>query len=95
MLLGMLGAPAANAATCYGDYCSGKDPVASGCYRDAITLETVPVITRSVTAEIEGVGFSYGGDRVGQLSLRWSESCGTNWAKLVHHGNFWSPCLRA
>ncbi len=33
----MVNAGKASAATCYGDYCSGVDPDASGCSADAIT----------------------------------------------------------
>lgn len=37
-MFGALLAPPANAASCYGDYCSGKDPEATGCARDAYTV---------------------------------------------------------
>lgn len=33
-----VGAGSASAASCYGDYCSGKDPAATGCAADAVTL---------------------------------------------------------
>ncbi|MGO3701912.1 MAG: DUF2690 domain-containing protein [Candidatus Saccharimonadales bacterium] len=32
-----VGAPEAEAATCYGDWCSGQDPQAAGCAGDAFT----------------------------------------------------------
>jgi Protein of unknown function (DUF2690) len=38
--------------TCYGDYCSGQDPVATGCYRDAITLAAVQVDTGAGMLEL-------------------------------------------
>lgn len=34
----LLVAPAAQAVTCYGDYCSGRDPEATGCSADAYTV---------------------------------------------------------
>lgn len=33
-----LGSSPASAAGCYGDWCSGKDPTATGCANDAITV---------------------------------------------------------
>src|SRR4051812_9702530 len=36
-------APAAHAVTCYGDYCSGKDPQLSGCSADGVTVAAVDV----------------------------------------------------
>jgi hypothetical protein len=48
---------------CYGDYCSGKDPEATGCATGARTL--------AVT------NLTYG-----TLSLRWSATCKTEWARL-------------
>lgn len=34
----MITASPAHAVTCYGDYCSGLDPQASGCYADAYSV---------------------------------------------------------
>ena len=60
-------APASAAAvTCYGDYCSGKDPQASGCAADARTI---------YLAYVYGTG---GGTWV---EIRWSDTCKTNWAR--------------
>jgi hypothetical protein len=56
-------ASSAQAVGCYGDYCSGKDPQATGCANDARTF--------AVT------NLSYG-----TLSLRWSPTCKTEWARL-------------
>src|SRR4051812_45566343 len=36
-------APSANAASCYGDYCSGQDPQATGCANDAYTFASVRI----------------------------------------------------
>jgi hypothetical protein len=68
LLLASLGAtvaaqPAAASVGCYGDYCSGKDPMATGCANNAVT----------VTGTDLGWGY---------LSLRWSPTCKTNWARL-------------
>lgn len=38
--------------TCYGDYCSGQDPVATGCYRDAVTVEAAQVDTGAGRLEL-------------------------------------------
>jgi hypothetical protein len=57
----------AQAVSCYGDYCSGKDPQASGCSADA----------RMVA--VEGV---YGTGGESWVELRWSPTCKTNWARV-------------
>jgi len=49
--------------SCYGDYCSGKDPMATGCANDAITTASADL------------GW-------GELDLRWSPTCKTNWARI-------------
>ncbi|MFI6762831.1 DUF2690 domain-containing protein [Micromonospora sp. NPDC050417] len=56
----------AQAATCWGDYCSGQDPQAAGCGTDAYTV---------ASARIPGTFSSY-------VELRWSPSCKTNWARV-------------
>lgn len=39
----LVGSPApAGAATCFGDYCSGRDPQTSGCAADAYTVASRP-----------------------------------------------------
>lgn len=53
----------AMAVTCYGDYCSGQDPMATGCASDAITVASADL------------GW-------GELTLRWSPTCQTNWARM-------------
>lgn len=60
----MFSAPTAHAAVgCYGDYCSGKDPQATGCANDATTFS------------VRDLGWA-------SLSLRWSPTCKTEWARL-------------
>lgn len=55
------------AVSCYGDYCSGKDPQTSGCSADA-----QPVAR-------EGV-YGTGGEQ--WVELRWSPTCKTNWTRV-------------
>lgn len=66
-----LASPAqASAATqsvgCYGDYCSGQDPMATNCAADAYTVASA------------GVYGTYGQQYV---EIRWSPTCKTNWAR--------------
>lgn len=70
--------PAAAADSCYGDYCSGRDPQTTGvggvpCANDAHTVSIVTVNNRT----------PFGFDDVGGLELRWSPRCQTNWTRLV------------
>lgn len=58
-----IAAPASASVSCYGDYCSGQDPMATGCANDAVTVDAVDV------------GY-------GELTLRWSPTCKTNWARI-------------
>lgn len=46
------------------------DPVQKGCSSDAYTVSTQPIT-------------NWGGGVVGQVQLRYSPHCGTNWAKVV------------
>lgn len=36
-----MAAPASASVSCYGDYCSGQDPAATGCEADAVTIAAV------------------------------------------------------
>lgn len=56
----------ASAVTCYGDYCSGQDPVQSGCAASARTIFTTSV---------------YGTGGASYVNVRWSDVCKTNWAQ--------------
>lgn len=56
-------APASASVGCYGDYCSGRDPMATGCANDAVTVASADL------------GW-------GELDLRWSPTCKTNWARI-------------
>lgn len=55
--------------SCRGESCNGKDPGETGCSAKAATAET---------AEIKDDE----GRVVGWVQLRWSELCGTNWARV-------------
>lgn len=64
---GVVGVAApASAVSCYGDYCSGQDPQASGCAADAKTVFTAYV---------------YGTGGASWVDIRWSPTCQTNWAR--------------
>lgn len=43
LLFSHLGTPTANAASCYGDWCSGQDPQATGCANGAFTTVSASV----------------------------------------------------
>jgi Protein of unknown function (DUF2690) len=58
--------------SCYGDYCSGQDPVTTGCDKDAVTIASV---------EVDNGG--------GQVDLRWSPTCQTNWARWQQYPTGW------
>jgi hypothetical protein len=45
-------APAAQAVTCYGDYCSGRDPEATGCSADAYTVVSARIPGTSAHVEL-------------------------------------------
>jgi hypothetical protein len=70
------GAPASAAATCYGDYCSNKDPQATGCSAGSWTQDS-----RDVNIKSNPVGVTtYGG----KLELRGSNTCGsTQWTRFT------------
>ncbi|MFI5951838.1 DUF2690 domain-containing protein [Micromonospora chalcea] len=60
----------ATAATCWGDWCSGQDPVDTGCaYEEGANY----------------VAYANVYDGRGSLYLYWSPTCKTNWAKLYMH----------
>lgn len=40
-VVNLVAAAPASAVSCYGDYCSGKDPMATGCANDAYTVTSV------------------------------------------------------
>ena len=57
LLLGMgaasaASAPAASAVTCYGDYCSGQDPHATGCDADAYTVASIQAADTGLIVEL-------------------------------------------
>jgi hypothetical protein len=60
--------------SCYGDYCSGQDRVATGCAKDAFTIDSVEP-----------------DDGAGQVDLRWSPTCQTEWARWQPYPTGW--CL--
>jgi len=65
----------AQAATCYGDYCSNKDPQATGCSVGAWTQTAVDVYAKT----------DFGAPNyAGRLELRTSTTCGSiQWARFT------------
>jgi hypothetical protein len=55
------------AVGCSGDYCSGQDPLSTGCSADAYTVHTASV---------------YGTYGARTVEIRWSPTCKTNWARV-------------
>jgi hypothetical protein len=77
------------APSCYGDYCSGKYAGDTGCDKDAKTLTNVSMNSRSLSTEVTiakdpSVTVGNGGPEkeVARLEVRYSERCGTAWARL-------------
>lgn len=75
--------PAQASVGCYGDWCSGKDPEATGCAADAETLAESEVFQDSTVVDADGGHDQQ--DSVGELQLRWSPTCKTKWARLALH----------
>lgn len=78
VLSSTLTAVPANAATCYGDYCSNKDPQATGCSTNAWTQNAVDA----------QVSVWSGTTYAGRLELRASNTCGTQWGRFYPQGDF-------
>lgn len=53
--------------------CDGQDPQTTGCASGAITLVTAFILNSF-------------GDAIGQVELRYSPHCGTNWARTTSYG---------
>ena len=70
----------ANAAppACRGATCSGKDPDAAGCGRDAVTTAQKPF------------GFQAPGKPERWIQLRYSSACQANWARVVDRRGTWT-----
>lgn len=87
--------PAAAASSCYGDYCSGRDPSSTGvggipCANDGVTIQSTDIYSIGGGLSLGGASIGLGGSKIGQIELRWSNRCGTNWARLntVWGGDF-------
>ncbi|MER7921832.1 MULTISPECIES: DUF2690 domain-containing protein [unclassified Streptomyces] len=76
---GIAMAPTASAASCYGDYCSGQDPAATGCAADGVTVAATDVYVNNWLGQRVYGGF---------LELRWSPNCKTNWARFSPQQGF-------
>jgi Protein of unknown function (DUF2690) len=67
-------APAGPKPTCYGDYCSGKNPAKTNCAPGAKVIASVPKTADDDTA----------------LELLWSATCQTKWARMIVPAGWWS-----
>lgn len=78
---GLLSAGPASAVTCYGDYCSNKDPQATGCSAGSWTQNGVDVYYKAVIGGTPRYA--------GYLELRGSNTCGsTQWARFTPQAGF-------
>jgi uncharacterized protein DUF2690 len=68
----------AHAASCWGDWCSGLDPQASGCSADAKTVASANV--PGLTGET--------------VELRWSPTCKTNWTRTNFSNFEWLRAIQ-
>ncbi|MFJ1767911.1 DUF2690 domain-containing protein [Amycolatopsis sp. NPDC088138] len=94
---GVIAAPAASAVTCYGDYCSGKDPESSGCSADAYTVVSARIpgtgsyveLRWSPTCKTNWARTSWNGDSP-STSLR-AVQCATGYTQgySTNNGSFW------
>lgn len=81
-------APAQAANSCWGDYCSGKNPAATQapdghyCSEDGRTIQSTDIYSIGGALTLGPVSANVGGDRLGTIELRWSSRCKTNWARL-------------
>lgn len=69
--------PAAFAATCSGTGCDGENPYTSGCAGSGASYyvaETTPLIKDSTGVASNSYGY---------IQLWWSNTCGTNWTRMV------------
>lgn len=57
-----------NPTSCTNQGCNFLDPQATGCGRDARSIRTAPIVSQGKT--------------VGWVDLRWSPTCGNNWARV-------------
>ncbi|MCO6451712.1 MAG: DUF2690 domain-containing protein [Caldilineales bacterium] len=72
LLLAVLPIPAdaGGYPTCHGKTCRGEDPVETGCYLDAVTLDIIP---QPGTA---GAGYNQ------YVELRYSRNCDASWSRV-------------
>jgi hypothetical protein len=76
LVIGLSSPATAGGGTCYGDYCSNKDPVATRCATGAWTQRYVDVYYAKA---IPFRNTTY----AGRLELRASNTCGTQWARFT------------
>lgn len=64
------GIPRLPTVTCFQNGCNNQNPINTGCSADATTV-------------LSGSVFNGSGQRIGTIELRWSATCGTNWARVT------------
>lgn len=104
----ILGAPSAMAVGCWGDYCSGKDPMATGCYADAYTaaykdfqngrleVRYSPTCkTNWARVTIYPIGWALGVPTPVRLTARQDSGYtqSVSWGERVGQGTYWTPMI--
>ncbi len=72
LAVGLSVMPRAQAATCYGTSCNGKNPATTGCTYNSYLARQWPVVYASNGQAVSGV----------YMQLYYSRSCGTNWVRV-------------
>ena len=72
----------ASTPTCYGDYCSGLYADDAHCDEDATTIADTRIVLHNSGVEVGPVSIGGNDQDVGLLELRYSEKCGTVWARM-------------
>ncbi|WP_437302835.1 DUF2690 domain-containing protein [Sorangium sp. So ce388] len=65
--------------SCTGTGCNGRDPVAMGCYADAVT-PTNPSLARKYIRD------STSGATLGYVEMRYSRACSAQWGRVYNYG---------
>lgn len=104
----VVSAPSASAVGCWGDYCSGKDPMSTGCYADAYTaaykdfqngrLEvrySPRCKTNWARVTIYPIGWALGVPTPIRLTARQDTGYtqSVSWSQRVGQGTYWTPMI--
>ncbi len=96
----------ASAATCYGDWCSGQDPMSSGCYADAYTTKSYNLGTAVLQVRwspacktnwarlaATGDGCVYGGTLYAIQDTGYTQSASIPYNTCYSSDVFWTPMI--